>query len=355
MSRVKRMLLPAVLAGLWLVLLVFSLFTAADIGGTYPAVSMRYTQALTGRQASDALRHAAGLPQEEAFWPTFWSQQELKLSSELAATDAKVLFYKGDPTLVWKADFMRGGYPGQLDVYGCAISEGLAWKLFGGADVVGLPITVEEKNYIVRGVFAGEDAIALLHGGESEDATWQNAEIPLTKPMATDEDALLFAQNAGLGMPQHKVSGAAISGIARVAALLPVVFAVVLCVVLQLYRWRYWLRTAKGQMVAFIVLLVLALGLPILLGRAPAWLVPTRWSDFSYWGNLARHAGAGLKSWWALPPTLKDVIAKGLLLRQGLLLVLQMTVGVPLCIKMLGKPAAMLHNTPFAKEAGQAY
>ena len=57
-------------------------------------------------------------------------------------------------------------------------------------------------------------------------------------------------------------------------------------------------------------LFALAFVLPILLEALPPWLVPARWSDFSYWQALPRALRTAIAQLVSLSPSVKDVLAK---------------------------------------------
>ena len=87
-----------------------------------------------------------------------------------------------------------------------------------------------------------------------------------------------------------------------------------------LARQSFWLLALVGT----------ALALPALLGLVPGWLLPGRWSDFGFWTGLAQRLAAQAEEWFSLPPTLREVQAKGLLLAQAAL-----AAGLALCTQRL--------------------
>ena len=181
---------------------------------------------------------------------------------------ATLITYQGDPALVWDPACLSGALPAPLDASGCAVSAALAWALFGSEDAVGLTLTWGDAVYTVRGIFDSEDCLALL---------------PAWLPLA-------FA------------AGVLAAALLRAAAHRPL-----------------WVRDAVG----FALLLAAALALPVALAAWPAWLTPSRWSDFAWWGRLAGQPQGQFLAWLAAPCLGRDLGFKAGLLAQGGRAVLQ--------------------------------
>lgn len=319
---------------LWLVLglVLWGCFSTADaLGRHYPARSLRYSGApLSGQQAEALRRHAVESAETEsdAWWPSFWAETTARLETELAETESTCLYYSGDGALVWPAEFLAGGWPGATDTRGCVLSRALAFRLWGSGQVVGKTLKLGEETYTVRGVFAGDEALALAACGERESPVgWQAVELP-TGADATGEEALAFATAGGLPQPESMIQG--VYGLGRLAALAPVL---VLLVAALLGAGRAAVRGLglPGGAVLFAAALALALLLPALLELLPGWLVPSRWSDFGFWGGQLTQAGEALRGFFGAVPHSRDVDGKLLLLRQGVLLAL----GLPLAATLV--------------------
>lgn len=65
------------------------------------------------------------------------------------------------------------------------------------------------------------------------------------------------------------------------------------------------------------------LALPVALAAWPAWLTPSRWSDFAWWGRLAGQLRGQFLAWLAAPCLGRDLGFKAGLLAQGGRAVLQ--------------------------------
>lgn len=291
----------ALLCGLALAL---AFAAAGALRQAYPAFGLRYEAPLTEAQLRRAQETAA---QDGVYGLTFWRQETGTLAQGNRRAEAGAVVYNGEGADCYPARFLRGGYPGAADAAGCALSSGAAWQLFGSEDVVGQTVTWNERAYRVRGVFQEKTALALLGAGAQDG--FSNVELAGAPAGDAREEALNFAAKAGLGAPDQLCYGQSIAAFAGVCCFLPLVWA----------AWRLlWagLRKSRAlpplarQLLWFGLALAFALCLPWALQSLPGWLVPARWSDFSFWTGLAETLGQRLREWFALRPMLKDILAK---------------------------------------------
>lgn len=312
----KRATALVVLLVVWAGLCFASFYNAYSISQVYPAISLRYSGGITTQTAEDARRYAIKNNAQTNFWPTYWAQQNTRAESTLGKADISCLYFDGDAALVWPANFIKGSYPGPVDYDGCAISNKLAWQLYGSTDVIGLGVKINDKNYIVRGVFDSKDMMVLAACNTAPQAGWQNVELA-GQPTGTNlrEEAEQFATASGLGAPSHVVNGQAWGSLLQLAASLPLIAILVWGLVVTL-RNQKKIAKYRRNLLLFCLLFALALALPWALGKLPAWLIPTRWSDFSFWGSVVNQIKQYLQEWWLLPPTLKEVKAKATILLQ---------------------------------------
>lgn len=316
-NRGRKRLLVA--GAVWLaaaLLLALSLVRLQGLTGYYGSVSARFDTPLTGAAARGALRHAAQSGDEDGFWPTFWSQGTEKLESDLFSAEASAIHYAGEGALVYPARFLGGGWPGAADEGGCALSEALAWQLWGSRDVVGKALRVGEKTYIVRGVFAGEAPLALLASApDGHPPGWQAAQLAGGGERPTKDAAEAFLAAAGLGEASALLVGWWVLFLARALLALPLALGALWCFG-GLLQWTKGHPGARFLLVS-VALLALALALPALLAALPARLVPGRWSDFSFWAALWRDFSEGFTALLSLGGTLRDLAGQGALWVQG--------------------------------------
>lgn len=270
----------------------------------YPAFGLRYFQPLTEAQVQRAGETAA---KDGVYGLTFWREETGTLARESQRVAAGAVRFYGEGAACYPAEFLRGGYPGAGDAAGCALSSEAAWRLFGSEDVVGQTVEFGEERYTVRGVFRGGEPLALL-GAEAQDG-FTHVELAGTPAGDARDAALAFALTAGLGAPDQLCYGQSIAGFATACCFLPLLAAAwrLLCAGLRASRR---MPPVARQVLWFGLALAFALCLPLALQSLPGWLVPAKWSDFSFWTSLAQTLGERFREWFALRPALKDVQAK---------------------------------------------
>ena len=365
-------------------------------------VSLRFAAPLAARQTEKALEYAGKAGSGYAF--TFWTEQPDSLIEANGRTaNARLLLVCGDAARLTPQELLWGAPPAAPG--GCAVSDALAWRLWGALDVAGMELTIENTRgnarYTVRGVFR-EDAPCLLVQTAPDSAAFENVEVYAmesgireaalenaalgaavygdTAPgAAASGNAVLentasqnaapgtaasgntapsvdaarsFARSGGLGVPAHAVNGSTLAALARLLCWLPPA----LCAVSLLWRFAWALSARARRAFWGMGLLLFALCLPRLLAALPAAWLPTRWSDFAFWQSLLQSGAARIEAWFALPPQSVDVAAKWLLFRHGALCLggciagrravsLNLPPARPQAARSSGIPSARFRNT----------
>ena len=296
-------------------LLATGISNARAVGRMYTPFSLRFDPLISGQAAVEARKYSIETG-GETFWPSFWSEGTALFSVEFAEARADCIFYSGDASLIWPAEYVEGAPPGVTDGNGCAVSEALAHTLWGGTDVVGKIVEADGKERIVRGVFAGGHELALIAlRDEDTSRSWSAAELSGGPQDAARGDADSFASASGLGKPENVLAGGGPAFLTGALAVFPVI---ILCV--------YWLILFLGflgkqsklaaRLLPFLLIFIFAAALPRLLDSLPGYLIPSRWSDFSFWSGLIKQAGETLREFLSAEPALRDVECKTLLIRQ---------------------------------------
>ncbi|MDL2294504.1 ABC transporter permease, partial [Ruminococcaceae bacterium OttesenSCG-928-D13] len=327
LRRALRRVLPAVAAVLIYLALAFFMFqNALDAARPGVAVSLRYPALLTTEQVRQA-RFVMGNPEElHDFAASYWYESELvPIASERGSAETPALFVDGDIAAVQKVNFVHGTYPGVLETRGLAVSEGLAWTLFGGTDVIGTEIEWLDATYTVRGVFAGDEPMlmAQVDAGEPPAVLPGFAGVELVGALEEGdprEAAETYAQDAGLGTPTVMVDAQMIPGAVGLMAWVPALVLVIWAVARLLMLLRHAPFLAR-QVVLFGVLLALAFLIPKGLSLLPGWMIPNQWSDFDHWTTFFQTLNTRLTDVLSLTPNRQDVHLKKLLIAQFLLLI----------------------------------
>jgi len=318
---------------LWCILAGLLFIGASNISAlkSYSAVSLRYETPVSGQAAWQARQYAARQSDGGVFWATFWHETQKTVSGELRKADAVCIYFSGDANLVWPSRFLSGSAPGVTDGSGCAVSSALAWTLWGSHDIVGKTLGVDGEVRTIRGVFEENDPLALLCvRDEDKSHSFTAVELSGGPQSPARSDAQSFAAAAGLGPPDSILIGTP-AFLSEIIAVLPLLTLTVFAVAQLAGYMKKRPLVLKGTL--FIALLALAVLLPTLLEALPDWMIPTRWSDFSFWGTLGRQIGADLREYLALAPRLRDVAYKTLLLKQTGIAFLSMILALTICFR----------------------
>lgn len=293
-----KWLIPVVL--LALMVTVFRL--SAQLSFLCPSISLRFDTPLTGRQIDWARTHTE---ENAAPYLTFWTESQAFVTFQETGVPAAQILYNGDPDLPYPVTYRHGSAPG-MDRNLCAISVGLAWQLWQSDRAVGMTVEIDGQAYTISGVFEEEDCRLLRWA----DSGFTAVEIPHT-PKGEDSYryALDLAAQCGLGMPAGILWGSGMADIGRILCWLPLVLAGCILVFPLLTK----LRKLPG-IVWGILILGLVLALPRILEIAPGWLIPTRWSDFGFYGRLWDSFCQRWQDLLLLSPTPMDARRKALFL-----------------------------------------
>lgn len=262
---------------------------------------LRFAQPLTQAQIEAVYE----MPQETAggITASFWGQTTGTVTAEPTrrAEDVVCIAYCGSADDCLPVLYERGTAPGAVGRQ-CAVSAGLAQQLFGSAEVTGLSVVYDRERYVVSGVFRAEDAVLLYPG----TGGYTCAELRGVSADTPKADAEQWCAAAGLGTPQCIVYGPQRAWLAAVVSCLPLALCVLggafllLCASL---RWPALVR--RG--VCFAGALALACLLPVALQALPGWLIPARWSDFSFWERLAEQIRTADRAWQAAVRYWRDI------------------------------------------------
>jgi len=333
MRMVKDIKSTVVTALLWCLMAVLVVFGALNVSALrqYPSVSLRYKTPISGQAAYNARLYAARQSGDFVFWPTFWHETQAFFKNEYNSMTAVAILYSGDAALVWPARYLSGSAPGVTDGAGCAVSSALSRALWGGTDVVGKTVEADGDIRTVRGVFEGDEPLALL-SVRDEDTSRNFSAVELTGGPSSpaSSDAVSFAISAGLGSPDFILMGTA-TGLATVLALLPFLLLALYPIVFVILRLRTHPAVSRG--ILFLALMGFAIALPVLLGALPNRMIPTRWSDFSFWGAFAGQVGENLRQYLILEPKLRDVSYKVLFFRQVGVAFLSVVCALAVCFR----------------------
>lgn len=220
-----------------------------------------------------------------------WQEQENQMLTDQTgerSTPVRLLTVFGQADLLWPGAFLRGGWPIRGDIQGIALDEAAAAALWGSTDVLGETVEWNGNTYTVRGVFQGDDGLALIQTEESSTQAMDRAILQFQDGGGGTETTAWLSQN---GFPVGQVTDLPLLGwvLNSLAALPGLALGVVLLLRLGERLWR--LRRSPLLLSQCLIPVLAAGGLTLwVLGfpwKIPDRLIPTRWSDFDFWTALA--------------------------------------------------------------------
>lgn len=300
-----------------LFLTCISLLCAEGVGNG-STISLRYHSPLSQSQAVQARRHA--VKTKSVFFPTLWSQSEVVCKNSFSSAQAVMLRIFGESGIVMSSPVLSGVYPAPEQSGVCAVSGGLAWALWGSMEVIGLELETADAIYTVCGVFEENEQVLAIGANEAETLlTWQAVELNGEAAENRKATAQEFAVSSGLGQPDTIIDNSVLIWWLRLLAIFPLLLTAMhglyrgLRVILLMLvpKWR--------RVIIFTTLLILVLLLPALLEQLPGELLPTRWSDFDFWGRLLQTAYEDFKQYIMRYPLFTDEKVKLLTMLQAII------------------------------------
>ena len=224
---------------------------------------------------------------------TVWGiQNKTELKTEELGREANgtAYFIAGDVSLLFRHD----GFLLREDTQGCLLSKDLAYKLFGSVDIVGLSLTASGQTLTVRGILQEAEGAIVINAGEDTGKIMDAAIIRIPEGVLASSIIHSFQNRHGFG------TDAALPGIVKdmanlVVMLLPVCMGS--CLFIPWCKALNRNRHMGGSISKFLFYPCLLGGICFLLFytyiaeisfQIPQDYLPTNWSDFSFWSNLAK-------------------------------------------------------------------
>lgn len=268
----------AVLVGLQLLLQ----FRAVRVARQYPTLGVEFAAPLTAEQFTTAAEWQQSSANTTAIAASYWgsTQGPVRTDSGRTAADTTCIGYAGTAADCLPADYVQGSAPGAVGQQ-CAISTALAWQLFGSNDILGQTVTLNRTDYTISGVFTAKTSILMYpaHSG------FTHAALRGISTDAPKADAAQWAASVGLPALQRLDYGPQRVWLARALCHLPAVL-VGFCMLAAFLGLAHSAPPVIRHTAYFAAALAFALLVPYFLQSLPGWLIPGRWSDFSFWPRL---------------------------------------------------------------------
>jgi len=290
----------------------------------------------------DRLKNVPGL--------TLWQQHAAQTVTDGGEKSlrASVLELYGPVEHVRSDSYLLGSAPSKSSVKTCAVSEGAAFALWGGTNAAGQTLAWGEQEYVVQGVFRGDDSLIIVQAAPDSRALFPNMQLHFAdgggRHDAGREAATEFFARTNFGNPDL-LDMPLLGWAFEMLAALPALF-IGMWLLARLVVHGLRLRRQPRKLLYFTAPAILFVGIDIFLlrrmERIPAALIPSRWSDFSFWTSLAEEGAKRLKTWLVMPQA-GDIAALFSLLSTALLIFASLLM-ITLCISksQVRKPARAL-------------
>jgi len=196
----------------------------------------------------------------------------------------------------------KGAAPLASGAQTCAVSEGAAFALWGGAGVTGKTLAWGTWEYTVQGVFKGEDNLVIVQAEPDSKTFFPNMQLRFSSSGGR-QAASEFLARTNFGNPQlldMPLLGWAAGALASLPALL-----IGLWLLARLLVHGLRLRKNPRKLLYYLPAAAVAAAADILLlsrgGGVPAALIPSRWSDFGHWSALSDNLADRVKTWLSMP------------------------------------------------------
>lgn len=282
---------------LWLFgIVLLSFFLSGYAAGQerlYSTTGLRFSEVLGEEELQAVAAYQGDKTNDSHIYASFWGEgtATVKVNDERSEEDVICIGFYGEAADCLPARYLRGGAPGNTGKT-CAISDGLAESLYGSVRVEGLQIGLEGELYEITGVFSARDKV-VLYPSRKQLVCAELRGVSADTPRADVEQ---WCAAAGLPAPRWIRYGPQRIMIVRFLCWLPEILTLTVLLIAGIRMSISWGILARSVL-WFALAMGGALTLPVLLHALPGWLVPSQWSDFSFWSNLWEEIGQNSEDW----------------------------------------------------------
>lgn len=262
-------------------------------------VQLRYREKVFSPRELDEIAESEAQQKSAALPLTAFGQQEQKkvsVQAPVREAQLSLLWTWGRMDRAMSAPLLSGYYPAAGDD-GCVVDERAAYRLWGSVEVMGETLRCDGKDYTVRGVIGEAGGVVLLPAAAQQQVL---STLVLEPPPGKDRRAAAeeFQVRHALEEADVVLLLGGFGALGRLLLFLP--FLILVGALLRLLLQALWqLRRTPFlfalDLSALVLILVLAFWLSGIRLEFPQSMVPTRWSDFEFWGRLFSSWGESLK------------------------------------------------------------
>lgn len=271
-----------------IMIICYGLALAGSIkAGNEKEIAMLYwkTEYMTGKKAQE-MQEKNRTSDEESLNFTLWGsrkKQPVTFKEYGRTAEAEAIYLCGDSHLLFEGD----AYIDEMDAEGCLISSDIAYELFGNTKIRDLPVTFGDKEYIVRGVIADRKNTLAVQADSSTEDILDAAAVEI--PGGRTVNSVINEYEGRYGAADSKVNLAAVSIWGNlVVGLLPL--GMFLTLLVPALKKAVLLRNSPVKCLAWVLgMMIFSIVYWAVSGtklRLPFDFAPSKWSDFSYWGEL---------------------------------------------------------------------
>lgn len=241
-----------------------------------------------------------------------WEQspKEDLRNKELAKNvTGEVVKVYGNLTMLFPVEKLQGQTLYEGDREGTIISEGVAYSLWGSTDVVGQSLIVGDKAYVVRGVLK-EKSNRIITQADMADQETKFSALRVQLVDKENVEGMISTLKFKYNLPESVLRNLSLTSILLSGLALLPGYLLGFYGLIKLYKFiysthRYW--------VSAILLSIIALGLTWItiemmqfITYIPSYIIPNKWSDFTFWSKLIDGFIENSRQLQALPALIGD-------------------------------------------------
>lgn len=256
----------------------FSLSNGEYLAKNYGTVSYRFENEPLHKEKLNEIVEWQKKDDENNVELTAWTQkdsQEIKSNNVIIESDLIYIWGKANDEFKLQADSS------------CAISYDKAYELWKSSDVLGKTVVINDVSYKISAVLNDATGVVIVKADKyNDDMTFNALEIKTlnkTLSWSTDEFKAENSLNPDVTVNYNKFSEASYK-----ATLIPgwiIFFIMSAKIVSKLYLERKNKYMSACLIIALTLWIALGLKLSQFSFEFPQSLIPTRWSDFEFWGK----------------------------------------------------------------------
>lgn len=241
-----------------------------------------------------------------------WEQspKEDLRNKELAKNvTGEVVKVYGNLTMLFPVEKLQGQTLYEGDREGTIISEGVAYSLWGSTDVVGQSLVVGDKTYVVRGILK-EKSNRIITQADMADQETKFSALRVQLVDKENVEGVISTLKFKYNLPESVLRNLSLTSILLSGLALLPGYLLGFYGLIRLYKFiysthRYW--------VSAILLSIIALGLTWItiemmqfITYIPSYIIPNKWSDFTFWSKLIDGFIENSRQLQALPALIGD-------------------------------------------------